>query len=239
MCYRKGETMYRLSHIQIKVKSIEQGINDFEKLGFTVERGGRNSRNAFIWFEQGTFIELLEMHNCDKIFGYFFGMIYGKAMKERWKKWCQNREGLIDFAIEPSDSYKLNIDNFQIVRQEAQEMTLYPSKVITWSRRNIRGEKVCFSYLPILPSSLPFFVSSYDIPQKPNKIIHRNGAKKIRYIDLTYDKDEYAIISNIIMEDPYIRLHLGNTFRINSIGIEGLNRKLETRLLHKAKIERC
>ena len=73
--------MYRLSHIQIKVKSIEQGINDFEKLGFTVERGGRNSRNAFIWFEQGAFIELLEMHNCDKIFGYFFGMIYGKAMK--------------------------------------------------------------------------------------------------------------------------------------------------------------
>ena len=64
--------MYRLSHIQIKVKSIEQGISDFKKLGFTVERGGRRSRNAFIWFGKGTFIELLEMHKSDKIFSANF-----------------------------------------------------------------------------------------------------------------------------------------------------------------------
>lgn len=99
--------MYRLSHIQIKVKSIEQGISDFKELGFTVERGGRRSRNAFIWFGEGTFIELLEMHKSDKIFSCFFGLIYGKAMKERWKKWCQDCEGLIDFAIEPSDTHRL------------------------------------------------------------------------------------------------------------------------------------
>ena len=231
--------MYRLSHIQIKVKSIEQGISDFKELGFTVERGGRRSRNAFIWFGEGTFIELLEMHKSDKIFSCFFGLIYGKAMKERWKKWCQDCEGLIDFAIEPSDTHRQDIKNFKQVRKEAQKKILHPSKVITWSRKNIRGEKVRFSYLPILPGELPFLVSAYNVPQKPKKITHKNGAKKIKYIDITYSKKDAATLSNMLIEESLIRIHIGARFRINSIGIEGLNKELDIRMLHNAKIERC
>lgn len=231
--------MYRLSHIQIKVKSIEQGISDFRGLGFTVERGGKRSRNAFIWFGQDAFIELLEMHNSDKFFALIFGLIYGKAMRERWIKWCQDCEGLIDFAIEPSDIRKQDIRNFKKVRHEVQKKILHPSRVITWSRKNIRGEKVRFSYLPILPKSLPFLVSAYDIPQKPNKVTHKNGAIKINYIDVTYSKSEFVILSNMIMKDPHIRLHIGDCFAINAIGIEGLNKGLDSRMLHNANIERC
>lgn len=230
--------MYRLSHIQIKVKSIEEGIVDFRRLGFTVERGGRRSRNAFIWFGKDAFIELLEMHNSDKIFALIFGVIYGKAMRERWGKWCQNCEGLIDFAIEPTDIRKLDINNFEKVRQEVGKKALCPSRVVTWSRKNIRGEIVRFSYLPILPSALPFLVSGYDVPQKPKIITHKNGAKKIGFIDITYTKKDAETLANIIMEEPRIRIHIGECFKINSISIVGLSEKLDARMLHNAKIER-
>lgn len=43
----------------------------------------------------------------------------------------------------------------------------------------------------------------------------------------------------MLIEESLIRIHIGARFRINSIGIEGLNKELDIRMLHNAKIERC
>ncbi|XAQ00411.1 hypothetical protein ABC968_00230 [Staphylococcus aureus] len=43
--------MYRVGHLQYKVKSIENAIKKFEELGFKIERANKKSKNAFIWFE--------------------------------------------------------------------------------------------------------------------------------------------------------------------------------------------
>ena len=67
----------------------------------------------------------------------------------------------------------------------------------------------------------------------------KNGAKKIKYIDITYSKKDAATLSNMLIEESLIRIHIGARFRINSIGIEGLNKELDIRMLHNAKIERC
>jgi len=230
--------MYKLSHIQIKVEKIEQGIADFEKMGFMVERGGKKSRNAFIWFEEGPFIELLEMHRKDIIFAPIFGLVYGSAMNGRWQKWCTRREGMIDFAMEPSDSYRLHIDNFKKVREEAKKLELKPGKVITWSRKNMNENKVHFSYLPVLPKSLPFLVSAYDIRQRPKCIVHANGATRIINLKVSCKAQEFKAFEKLTKHDPSIRLVEGEKFKINSIGITGIHKELPKRLLHNAVIER-
>ncbi len=230
--------MYQLSHIQIKVEKIQQGVADFEAMGFAVERGGRKSRNAFIWFEQGPFIELLEMHRKDIVFAPIFGLAYGGAMYGRWQKWCTKGEGMIDFALEPSDPYRIHINHFEEVREEAHKMELKPSKVITWSRKNIKGNKVRFSYLPVLPQSLPFLVSAYDVPQRPKRVVHGNAATRIIYINVSCKEQELKAFEKLAKHDPSIRLRAGEGFKINSIGITGIKQELPKCLLHNAVIER-
>lgn len=228
--------MYKLSHLQIKVNSIEQAIEDFKELGFTVERGGKKSRNAFVWFESGPFIELLEMHRSDAIFGVLFGLIYGKAMNARWQKWCAKGEGMIDFAIEPSDAKRLDINNFSVVREEAKKLKLKPGKIITWSRKNIRGNKVYFSYMPILPKELPFLVSGYNIPQRPKSVIHKNGAYKINHLVVACSKEQYKVFQSIVKYDKSIMLEIGENFKIVEIGMKGIKNLLSPDLLHDAVI---
>lgn len=229
--------MYKLSHIQVKVKNIKQAIDDYGNLGFTVERGGQNSRNAFIWFKEGAFIELLEMHKTDKPFGFIFGLIYGKAMKKRWDKWCIDKEGMIDFAMEPSDKKRKDINYFSVIRNELKELNLNPSKIISWKRKNIRQETIRFSYITILPKDLPFMVSEYDIPQKPREVYHENGAESICSIDVRCKKEDYKYFNSITKYDNSIRLNIGDKFEILNIEIKGLKENLLKDLLHKAIIK--
>ena len=230
--------MYRFSHVQIKVNDIEQGIADFKKMGFRVERGGKKSKNAFIWFEKGPFIELLEMPKSAAVFGGMFGLVYGRAMRERWKKWCQDGEGMIDFAVEPDDDERFAFEKFPCVRREADNMRLSPSRIVSWSRTNIRNEKVRFSYMLVLPSSLPFIVSDYDIPQRPVRVLHRNGAVNIGEIVIECSKAEYRAFKKLTGYDNRIVVKTGKRFRILSISMTGLKWELPQEKLHNATIIR-
>ncbi|MBH4734471.1 VOC family protein, partial [Staphylococcus aureus] len=69
--------MYRVGHLQYKVKSIENAIKKFEELGFKIERANKKSKNAFIWFESGPYIELIEMNGKLILFAYLFRWMYG------------------------------------------------------------------------------------------------------------------------------------------------------------------
>lgn len=213
--------MYKISHIQYKVKNIEEGIEQFKKLGFQVERGGAKAMNAFIWFEEGPFLEIFEMPRYVKFLGLIFGVMYGKAMKYRWDKWYSSELGFIDFAIEPLDIAKLDVDNFYQIRPEIKEKGFNPTKIIKWSRKNLKDEKIRFSYMPVLPSSLPFFVSAYDKNQKPEKIAHPNGAYKIKEVLIHSTKTDVKNLNEWLVNDNLKKIEIGDSFFIRHIILEG------------------
>ena len=141
---------------------------------------------------------------------------------------------MIDFAIEPSDAKRLDIRNFGQVRREAAVRRLRPAKVITWSRTNLRGEKVRFSYLPLLPVELPFLVSAYDTPQRPVKVAHQNGAEQIECLVLRCTQEQQEAFRSVTRYDPSIVIKRGRKFEIAEIVVKGLRKPLPKERLHGA-----
>ncbi|HEB2214797.1 TPA: VOC family protein [Staphylococcus aureus] len=229
--------MYRVGHLQYKVKSIENAIKKFEELGFKIERANKKSKNAFIWFESGPYIELIEMNGKLILFAYLFRWMYGIAMKKRWEKWCCNKDGFIDFAIEPINYKQRDMKNFSENKKILENYDIKSNKVITWSRKNLKNDKILFSYLPVIPVTLPFIVSDYSVNQRPTKVSHNNNIIKIKRLSFICEKKEYALLNSIISQDDHIQLNFGKVTEIDQVILE--NKKGELfRLTNHMTLER-
>jgi catechol 2,3-dioxygenase-like lactoylglutathione lyase family enzyme len=84
----------RLDHIVIAVRDLDQAIEDYGKLGFTVLRGGEHaggiSHNALVAFADGSYLELIAFKQY--------------APESRWWQIVANDgEGLVDYALVPDD----------------------------------------------------------------------------------------------------------------------------------------
>ena len=71
----------KFSHIQFKVNELHHAVTDFRKLGFVVEYGKnpKQATNAFIWFGQGAFFEIITMPKTAEKLAYPLGILYGVA----------------------------------------------------------------------------------------------------------------------------------------------------------------
>jgi hypothetical protein len=60
---RARSTLFPLDHLVIAVNDLAQTMRDYQSLGFTVQPGGkhpgRQSHNALVVFEDGTYLELI------------------------------------------------------------------------------------------------------------------------------------------------------------------------------------
>jgi catechol 2,3-dioxygenase-like lactoylglutathione lyase family enzyme len=82
-----------IDHVVILVDKLERAIVDYETLGFTVLVGGEHAdgstHNALVSFADGSYLELLAFQ--------------AEAPQHRWWRHRAGGEGLIDFALLPSD----------------------------------------------------------------------------------------------------------------------------------------
>jgi catechol 2,3-dioxygenase-like lactoylglutathione lyase family enzyme len=82
-----------VDHVVILVHDLAQAITNYEALGFTVVPGGEHTdgstHNALIGFDDGTYLELLAFKRENE--------------QHRWWRHVATGEGLIDFAVLPSD----------------------------------------------------------------------------------------------------------------------------------------
>lgn len=229
--------MLEWSHIQFKVKDINKAILDFKKLGFSVTKASNTSPNALIWFEEGPFIELLGMKPIMKAAGVFMFLKYGRSMLGKWNKWTSRTEGILDFAVEPKDKKIAQIKNFPQIKQYIDSLDIESSEVITWSRKPVYGEKVYYSYITLYPSGLPFVVSDYSYPQRPEHIVHPNGANRLAYLRVAVGPKEYDKFLKLVKEDKRIIIEKDTYTHILSVGIEGISKRLNAKLLHNVKFE--
>lgn len=83
-----------VDHIVILVKDLDAAVADYRALGFTVTIGGEhadgNTHNALIPFNDGSYFELIAFKR--------------EAPGHRWWNNVQSGEGLIDYALLPSDA---------------------------------------------------------------------------------------------------------------------------------------
>ncbi|MFY0517544.1 VOC family protein [Lysinibacillus sp. UGB7] len=232
--------MLKISHIQCRVNNIKKAVSDFEKAGFHVEwgRNPKNSLNAFIWFEQGPFLELFEMKRFMSAISFPLGIIYGKSMRERWQKWMVQREGLIDFALEGYEEDIAKQENLNLVKRKINNLGIGTSKVLNGRRKKPSGEVVTYGFFSLSPSELPFVVSAYSTPQRPKHIEHSNGSKYIHSVSVSCTKETKGILNTILINKAMLAINESNKFQIDGITIEGLSDKIDANLLHGANLMR-
>lgn len=84
---------FRLDHVVILVNNLEQATRDYAELGFTVTPGGEHTdgatHNALVAFADGSYLELIAFKR--------------EAPEHRWWRHVAAGEGLIDWALLPSD----------------------------------------------------------------------------------------------------------------------------------------
>lgn len=84
-----------IDHLVVLVDELEQAIADYTALGFTVVRGGDHrggwSHNALVAFADGAYLELIAFKQPTEQHPW-------------WRKGQRGGEGLVDYALLPSDT---------------------------------------------------------------------------------------------------------------------------------------
>ncbi|WP_299456509.1 VOC family protein [uncultured Microscilla sp.] len=193
----------QLDHIVILVNNLEQAVADYTAQEFTVSPGGTHaggiSHNALIHFQDGTFLELLElratprtsflrrMHEQGLLKAYQqsakYGMahrFYGRALDLR--KHQPQAEGITDFCLLVSNQTHAHLkDRLPLTPPFGASRKRPDGKTVHWQM-----------YTPIDNDVLPFFRTDYQpkMVRPPEALQHANGALGIHKVCVYID--DYA-----------------------------------------------
>lgn len=155
-----------LDHVVIAVASLEQAVADYQRAGFTVIAGGRhpgrNTANALIVFEDGSYLELIAYS--------------APSPEERWWRVLDAAgEGLVDFALLPQD--------IDVAVADARERGLAELTAVPGARQRPDGVRIAWSSARQVKHDLPFLCA--DITPRELRVPvgdvrrHANGARGI------------------------------------------------------------
>lgn len=155
-----------LDHVVIAVASLEQAVADYQRAGFTVIAGGkhpgRNTANALIVFEDGSYLELIAYS--------------APSPEERWWRVLDAAgEGLVDFALLPQD--------IDAAVADARERGLAELMAVPGARQRPDGVRIAWSSARQVQHDLPFLCA--DITPRELRVPegdvrrHANGARGI------------------------------------------------------------
>ncbi len=228
----------KIDHILLRVDNLENAINDFRNIGFKVYLGNnkKNCHHAMIYFEDGSFLELIDQSKFPRIFKFLarikilnlFGIIF-----KRFASYCVSKERFLDLAVLSDD-----IDSFY-------EKAENKSKLINMTRKNHLNQNINWKLFAFDKMHLPFVMSEY----KPNRFpendayIHKNGVLGIKQIDIEapnyndyiqdfndYFKTNISTEKHFIIGNSTIALHNASQYQLKSItlGFEKVNRNMKT-----------
>lgn len=227
--------MLKCSHILFKVNNLQEAFEDFSKQGFTVSWGSAKEKahNAFIWFEEGPFIELFELPSFLKILALPLRLLKGRSAGSRWKKWGNAPEGLCDIALEPTDD--AHAFDLTVIHEKLLSKGLSPSKIIKGKRVRPDGQKVHYNFILVSPYSLPFVVSLHDPPQRPTQVVHENGATGISKVTLALTEPNLQAYQKLCEDDPWIQTLVRDRECIEQLELNGLSTDVNERKIYGIK----
>lgn len=238
--------MLKCSHILCKVNNISNLVRDYEELGFSIEWGSAPERahNALLWFKEGPFIEFFQMPKSLAFLSLPFGLVNGWAAGKRWAHWARSSEGWCDVALEPADIKNEttqgagieNVKDLTTIKQTINQMGVSTSRVINGKRIRPDGLKVKYSFFSPEPVGLPFVVSAYDPPQRPEKIEHPNGASGVEWLKMEVAESQLRQFQTLSKGDKWLKVESSSQTRVLEVRLSGLRRHLDLRRLHGAVI---
>jgi len=220
----------RCSHVVCKVDDIGAAVRDFAGAGFSVEWGSdpRRARNALIWFSQGPFIELFEVPPAYGMLRWPFTVLYGRAAGERLARWTRSGRGWCDVALETDAT------DLAPARAALRAAGVNVSRVIEGSRTRPDGQRVRYQLLMPLSARLPFVVSAYDPPQRPQRVVHTNGAQQIARVHLAVSAADRRRYDALAGDDAWLHPEEATETRVLRVELRGLRDELDPSRLHGA-----
>jgi hypothetical protein len=220
----------RSSHILCKVDDIHSLVSDYRELGFTVDWGSAPERahNALVWFDEGPFLEFFELPARFALLRWPFGVVNGAPAGQRLAKWARAAEGWCDLALE-CDGTELAGTRSELVAAGARV-----SKVMNGKRVRPDGLPVRYQYLAPAPSVLPFVVSAYDPPQRPERVTHPNGARAVARIRYGVADRDRADLAALVGDDRWLCREPADRTAVLGVELAGLETVLDPAKLHGA-----
>lgn len=238
--------MLKCSHILCRVDDIAEVVRNYEALGFSVQWGSAPERalNALIWFEEGPFIELFEVPKSLTFLIPPLGLFFGRAAGRRWAYWGKSEEGWCDVALEPDERAVVQgqsnigrVEQLAAIRQSLREAGLATSRLIHGSRTRPDRSKVKYSLFTTEPLGLPFVVSVYDPPQRPETIRHCNGATGIEWVRMGVAAEHMSAMKLLADGDRWLRFADAPQTKVLAVGLSGLNDVLDASRMHGAVLK--
>jgi catechol 2,3-dioxygenase-like lactoylglutathione lyase family enzyme len=178
---------FQLDHVVIRVKDLDAASADYRALGFAVTPGGEHptfgSRNALIPFEDGSYLELITFRNPVPA-----ALTESpSAVMRRVRGWEAAEEGLVDFAVVPS--------NVTDAIRDAKARGLELEGPFPGGRRRPDGQEVAWQFGISATGDLPFLcadVTSRELRVPPGEARrHANGVVGLyRVVVSVADQDE-------------------------------------------------
>lgn len=199
--------MMKLSHILYKVEDLEKAVKEFTEMGFTVVYGSnpKKATNAMIWFEEGPFIELFTLSMSSFLMGiitFVLKLMGKKSLLKRVILYQTSPTGFCDTSIETEERDLSTYTDFM-------EDKGFPCDTTKVKRTNIKGEKLIWQISAPPRIDIPFLMSAYNIEQRPDSIVHKNGAKCISKVILGTDKGNFSILKELT-DDTRIEIKEGS-----------------------------
>ncbi len=205
--------IHGIDHIVILVHTLESAIADYTALGFSVVRGGDHpggaTHNALVAFADGTYLELIAFKQTDKSHRW-------------WQRGQRSGEGLIDYALLPSDTAQDVAD--------ARARGLELEGPIPGGRVRPDGERLEWQTARAATSDLPFLCG--DVTPRALRVPagaahqHINGARGVAGItiavaDLEASSARYQALlgSTASVTSPTVVAGLGIRIAMVQLGV--------------------
>jgi catechol 2,3-dioxygenase-like lactoylglutathione lyase family enzyme len=182
----------RLDHLVILVRDLELASADYERLGFSVARGGEHAdgltRNALVPFEDGTYLELVSFLDPEDPTDNVWG----------WRGFYP-REGLIDYCVASddldADAKRLESLGFGVDGPDDGGRRLPDGTSVRWRSARIRQEDRIFPFLieDLTPREL-------RVPGGP-ATRHPNGATGVLRLEISAPDAKRAMDSLAALAD--------------------------------------
>jgi Glyoxalase-like domain len=220
----------RCSHIVCKVDDVRVMVRDYERLGFSVTWGSDPARahNAFVWFNDGPFLEFFELPPAFALLRWPLRLAYGAAAGDRLVRWARRGEGWRDLALE-TDATDLSETRSALLAGGVRV-----SRVMKGRRKRPDGQTVRYQFLACHPAMLPFVVSAYDPPQRPARVVHRNGAASVARVRMGVAAADRATFDALVPHDRWLSPEPATRTHVLAVELDGLADELDRDKLHGA-----
>lgn len=226
----------KISHLLYKVDDINEAVNHFRSLGFSVSFGKKkNPYNALIYFQDKTYIELIENMNLTKFVEIFLYLIGKKDFVNGLKKMEKMNEGFIRFSFHINEKIIESIKNI-CVNEFGEKVC-----IVNVKRSDVADNKLSCSCVFPYDSTFPFFNTRLKGNENLWNIKHPNKIIGIKSISYATTGKEYDFIKKFNDEGFIKLIHgKGGIGSINFKYADGLSEKHlifedEWKTIYKAK----